>query len=506
MNKKLLILIAIGLVFFLRKEVLVTPVFDSPLSTYVFEKTATLDNKEKAVVARCFRSVYEDIKKLADPLFIPEYKLAYPQDAVNRVKQLIEDSLPNHSQSESHYLTCKWCRFLKDLSNYIEEHDNIDGDNNHPDRTIYSIGEQFRVIADGLDPQLRTEQPELLGDTSEDIEKMYLDGDIIGVFLDEPGQPQYIRKIAREDEQVFDAVSSSIDFGKFPLMAGEGKGKQAVYWNYAYRFGGDIKPFSVKQITGNCVFAAAGDTIITNLLGVNVFLYGRPLEYEGPGSTSMYAFRGHGGQGSTTGRAASAYLQYGYPVRKDYGGSFDLRDTVTDQKVGINNWRDPQKSLAPLLEELKNSPIGKIEKLESGFTQEYVMDALYMGCSIHFGGTLIGDTNGNPISSLGRVGPHSMACIGYCDTQQFKDWYKEKTGKTLTEAVFFFDNTWGEGPQYIKSNWPTHLFGRQTAGMYILTWSDTKKILNSAYVWYPRGMKGKTPEMVDYRLSQAKIL
>lgn len=499
MNKKVLLLGLLALFFLFNKDRIIPPKFDQPMAEYVHENSHNIPTAEREIATQSFRKIAEDIKKLVDPLFTPSYQLAYPQDAVVAVQSEILQRSQNPKL---------WDDFFVKLSTYIDKHSGDDGKY----RTIYAVGEQFSVIANGLDPSVYNESSSInytdfedYGDSTESeiyIASLYQNGQISGVFLNQEDQPLEVREIAKADEQYFEILTESIDFGRFNMASGIGKGKRAIYHNYAYRFYNHPLPYEMKQISGNCVFSSLGDGGMTHLQAVNIFLYGESLKYGGPGASAWYAFRGHGGQGSTIPRAASVYLRYGYPLRRDYGNGWDLRDSVAEQRIGINNWRNPEQSLAYLVEQVKEYPVGKIEKLPSNFTEEYVLDLLYYGCIIHFGGTLIGRTDGDPISSVGGVGPHAMIAFGMDDSDEFKRFYKEKTGKTLNESVILFDNTWGSGPQYIQKNFPTNLWGKQTGGMYVLKWSDAKRLIQNGYVYYPNGMKGKPSLYVDYKLKR----
>lgn len=478
MRNFLIVLVVIGILIFVQQPTPIKPV-DTPLAEFSASAADNLPQQEKDAIAAHLRAIADEIDTLVDPLSTST--LNKPADAIAKIHSVLILGSPG------------WANFANSLNLYFIEQDKRDEAQGHPDRTIYQIGQQFREIANGLSP-LRAEEFEA-GEV-EDIESAYMNGDLTGVYLDDPSQPEEYREIAKQDEASFFGLTQNL--GDFPNFAGEGKGKRAVYYNYAYRI--NPNAFRLRQISGNCVFASAS-TICTVLNGVNTFLMRLPNAFEAEGSTAFYAFRGHAGAGSSPARAAWAYLEYGYPLMKDYGNGFDLRDSITDQKVGISNWSNPEKSLAELIKITKETPIGKIEKLPAQISEDALNDLLYQGCCIHFGGTLIGSKNGDPISSVGGVGPHAMSVIGYDDTQEFRDFYKSATGKTLTESVYIFDNTWGETPQYVAKNWFPK-WGKQTGGTYVLKYSDAIRLLRNAYVWYPN-LRGVTPAQFNWSLAKA---
>lgn len=497
--KGILPLIIIVLVFlFLMRGTILAPNFDSPMSEFVFSRAKSIPTEERDVVASYFLQTANEIDKLVDPLYTPGYPLRYPEDAVHRIHSLIYTGV---SSPEG------WNSLLKSISEYVERYDSLYRDAGFPNRTIYGVGEQFKLIAEGLSPSLIeqfADNEELLfedtvgHDEPIDIQRYYESG-MGGVFIDEPGQPEYAREMARKDEESFDVVLSSMDFDAFPIMNEQGRGRRAVYHNYAFRFRDDA--YTIGQITGNCVFASSGDSIMTHLIGVNIFLYGSPIQFESISGSALYAFRGHSGAGSTLPRAAATHLRWGYVLRKDYGEGFDLRDSRTDQRVGINHWRNPEQSLRHILEQMRETPAGKIKRLEN-ITQDNVLDALYVGAAIHVSGRVHGATGGDPISpGLSSIGPHAMALLSYDDTDEFRQWYRQKTGKTLTGPAMIFLNTWSDHPRYVARNWPEHLWGKRPAGAFVLTWRHATTLLSgSSYIYYPQGLRGKIPSEIDYRI------
>lgn len=308
------------------------------------------------------------------------------------------------------------------------------------------------------------------------------------VFLPREDQPTWARRIAEYCRDRFRATCPTWSATGCFRAAASGTGRRAVNWNYALRY---PDTYLIQQITGNCVFASAGDVGVTTILGWLIFAQGQPIMWEGCGSASFYMFRGHAGQGATLASAAEAYERYGYPLRKVYcGGKYDLRDTVRDQQFGIDNWRtQPEDFLA----ETSRVRLGRIAELDTAAddeAQQLIRDCVYAGGVVQTGSTATAAKDGDPVSSGAGIGPHAQVCIGYDDTQEFRDRYQAATGKRLAETVYIFDQT--HGPvQYVRSGWMADLHGRQTQGIFLLPWRSARSLfLSTSYLYWPEGATG----------------
>ncbi len=326
----------------------------------------------------------------------------------------------------------------------------------------------------------------------------------IGAHIDAAEQPAWSRELGKEGERRFLAESPEglLSDSSFPAeFSGEGQGQRAVWWNYAMRFCGDpTRIYEIQQITGNCVEASNGDVTFTHMLGVSVFLLGEAYDWAGAGSSVFYAWRGHRGSGMNLGTAAAAHQRHGHAIRRDYG-SVDLRDSRTDQTVGMNHWRDPARSLAELWAATREKPIGRVARFNGGASE--AMDVLYVGGALHTGSNYTAARNGDPVSSRARIGAHAQTCVGYDDTDEFRQWYAGQTGKRLTEPVFVFVQTWGN-LQYVQRNWPEHLWGRMPQGAFVLAWSDARHLIQgTTYAYWPEGLHGLPPRQLLWRVATA---
>ena len=308
---------------------------------------------------------------------------------------------------------------------------------------------------------------------------------VLSVFLPHVDQPNWARRIAEYGRARFrrEATTPRLSSVLTICNAGDGKGKRAVTWNYGLRF---PDTYLIRQITGNCVEASNGDVGFTTMLAYAIFVLQAKFQWQGPGSSAFYMFRGHSGQGMDLGTAALAHERHGYAIRKVYcGGKYDLRETEADQRFGMENWRTQP---ADFLAETAKCKIGRVAELDyqsEAEAEQLCQDCLHAGGVLHTGSQSTASMDGDPVSSGGRIGPHAQTCVGYDDTVEFRDRYRAATGKTLTEAVYFFDQTHGP-KQYVQKNWMSDLHGRQTQGMFVLPWSAAKRlILSTCYAYWP---------------------
>jgi len=465
---------------------------------------------ERAALAQNYAAVAAEIQTLVDPL--SSSTLKRPANAIARVAVLNQNTLGARASA--------WMPFFDALAARLEQMDAA----GQIERSIYAVGEVYAQVAAGLSGEPRGVSPGVdtgdtighvaqtaavrlcAGEPKYDPEREYTSGREIGVYLDQPGQPTWARSAARAGEAEFFEAGGERSAAAFPRsFLGEGAGKRAVYWNYALRFDGDPLPlFAIKQITGNCVEASNGDVTLTHLLGVSIFLLRQPYEFEGPGSVLFYSRRGHCGKGMDLSIAAKAHLEDGAAWRKVYlGGKYDLRDSIADQQLAMaaKHCRNPKSTLADLWPECRKTPVGNVARFTG--TAAEAMDILFAGGALHTGSTATASRNGDPVSSGANVGAHAQTCIGYDDTDEFRAWYQQTTGKPLSEPVFVFDQTWGDAP-YIQKNWPAHLWGKPTPGMFVLRWSDAKRLIGSTCYAYWPDLRGVTPAALQWRLTHAR--
>jgi len=311
------------------------------------------------------------------------------------------------------------------------------------------------------------------------IRRVY-QGGFMGCFLDIDSSPEWARKIAKyeSDEFLKEAKYPKLSDSRFTLYSG--KGKRAVPWNFSMT----INPVSHTgtQNYGNCVAASLGWEGFNQMMGVVLCVQQSPIQWKAPfGTALVYGSRGSASAGMTLSRAASITDKDGSQMRTTYcDGKYDFRKEDDDEDYG-DKWG---RSGVPeeLKEETRKNKVLGVSRFDGD--KEEVLDILYSGATIQTGSTLTARDYGNPISKLDNIGGHAQQVIGYDDTDEFKEYYKEKIGDSLNEPVLIFGQSWGKWNNV--ENWPNHLWGKYPEGAFVLRIDDGMRLIDSeAYIYYP---------------------
>jgi hypothetical protein len=197
---------------------------------------------------------------------------------------------------------------------------------------------------------------------------------------------------------------------------------------------------------------------------------GEAHRYEArPGTWSIYAYRGsRSDSGMTLADVARALHTGGIGLEKTYPG-YDLSTQALDEAAGVKWGTGLPKDLAALIAHDLIEQVSEVQETDA------VLDILNAGHFILTGSTRTAGGAGDPVSPIGPVGAHAQALIGYDDTEEFREWYAQKTGKTLTEGVLIFDQSWGD---WLKvTNWPEHLWGPKPEGAFVLKISQGMQLV-----------------------------
>ena len=298
----------------------------------------------------------------------------------------------------------------------------------------------------------------------------------IGVYLDIDGMPDWARKIARYDRDQMKAECRcewKVEAAIPSKLHGIGKGKRALTFKLIM----DISPSSLAgaQQFNNCL-AWNFRANMAGIMAHDIMAKFDPQEWPAdPGTAVCYAFRGsRGDTGMTLDRGAWVAHNCGIQLRKSYcGGKYDFSSQKADEDAGYK-WGGTG---APkdLLDELAAN---KVEQIGEVVEEQAVLDALYLGGSIMTGSGLTSG-NGDPIGNLTRIGGHAQALLGYDDTDEFRKWYRDTTGKTLDDWVGIFDQSWY--PNWIAmKNWPEHLWGPRPEGAFVLKGADAMQLIRQS--------------------------
>lgn len=298
----------------------------------------------------------------------------------------------------------------------------------------------------------------------------------IGVYLDVPEHPAWARQIARWDYDEARAECRCewrVEAAIPSELHGIGRGKRAL----GFRLAMGISPslFAGAQSYNNC---AAWCQRANNgcALAFDIAAKGELHAYEAdPGTAVTWAYRGsRGNTGMTLDRCAWVGHNVGVQLRRKYlDGKYDFTGQSADESYGLR-WGG---SGAP--KDLLDAIAGdKIEQIGEVRDEEAVLDALYLGGSIMTGSTLTA-ASGDPVSPLTRIGGHAQALVGYDDTDEFRAWYQQTTGKRLDDWVGIFDQSWY--PNWITvKNWPTQLWGDRPEGAFVLAGRDAMQLVRQS--------------------------
>lgn len=297
-----------------------------------------------------------------------------------------------------------------------------------------------------------------------------------GSFVDSEDAPEWVKRIARYDMdrlrgechcqfRAEDAIANE--------LRGQGKGKRAVHFQHAMNL--DPTIYSGSQSYSNCTSWCTRE-IVGSCIAVDKVEKGELHSYETrPGTAGIYSNRGERADaGMSLAAGAEAVHIKGITLEKNYLAiNIDLSTQKLDEDAGVK-WG--KTGVPTELHEVVKADL--IETVSIVQEEEAVLDILYGGHFIATGSTRTAAGDGDPVSKVGPVGAHAQAMLGYDDTDEFREWYKQTTGNKLTDWVGIFDQSWG--PNWITvTNWPEHLWGPRPEGAFVLKGQDAMKLITS---------------------------
>jgi len=286
-----------------------------------------------------------------------------------------------------------------------------------------------------------------------------------------PTGPEWMKKIWEEDQ---DLVGQFRGLEHVAIPRAEWRGKRATFWNHYM----ELQPADAlrgNQDTGNCT-SWSGRAMLNCCLGADIKKRLERQKWPGAriGTAMMYANRGHSGAGMTLARAIDAVAnKYGISIQKSYcNGQYDLTAEDADEGYGVSWWRGVPDCV---LEETRQHKLLAWDRVtDEDKSMSYLLDGRFL----FHGSQYTARPSGNLISSLQSIGGHAQAVLGYDDTDEFKQWYKENTGQTLNDYVVIHDQSWGNWNQIPGSKWPDHLWGQKPEGAWVVTGRDYMRIVN----------------------------
>lgn len=295
-----------------------------------------------------------------------------------------------------------------------------------------------------------------------------------GTFIDSEDAPEWSRRIARwaSDKLRAECRNGWRAEDQIALeLRGKGRGQRAVHFQHAMNL--DPKIFTGSQSNNNCC-AWCTREIVGACIAVDKIENGELHGYETrPGTAGPYANRGsRADAGMALSEGAEAVHVNGITLEKNYKEvGIDISTQKLDEAAGVK-WG--ASGVPSALRDIVKGDL--IEQVSNVQEEEAVLDILFGGSFISTGSTRTAGDDGDPISPIGSVGGHAQAMIGYDDTDEFRERYKQTTGKTLNDWVGIFDQSWGPNWRTVK-NWPEHLWGPRPEGAFVLVGKDAMKLI-----------------------------
>lgn len=282
------------------------------------------------------------------------------------------------------------------------------------------------------------------------LETIYRSGQFIGAFQDNPDHPTWSRQEARNHLSDFltNTPGKIFHFGEaiphFDLKNGEGEEHDnatpaMVQWLKSGRKG--VEPFSCIQNFGSCVNASEAEGT-TGLLAVRASdpKYGEV--YKAPVAWYHYAERGYCGDGWTGSGIAAVARRNGVAFRLVYP-EIDFTDDDENERLVARTWCRSGIPSSLKAHTQKNHPFedGAITRMQGGLTE---LTTLFKdGGFLHHSGTFT--SGGSRPFTDGSTGPHMQTAYGYSDSDNTRQFLKDKIGITPRTNDFPVLNhqTWG---------------------------------------------------------------
>lgn len=293
-----------------------------------------------------------------------------------------------------------------------------------------------------------------------------------GAFIDYEELPDWARRIARwaRDKLRRNArCELRAENAIARDLHGIGSGKRAVHFRHAMQI--DPSIHTGNQDAGNCTPWMTRE-MVGDEWCADIAERGEAQEYvKRPGTAVVYGSRGHSGAGMDLATAMDVVHNRGIQLEISYlGGKYDLSTEARDEAAGVAWGRSGPP--ADLLAEIAGD---RIEQVSLVTDEQAIKDLLFMGHFLGHGSTRTARSSGDPIAPLQTIGGHAQEVMGYDDTDEFRDFYRERTGKTLNDWVAIHDQSWGDWNTI--TNWPDHLWGPKPEGAWVITGSDLMRIV-----------------------------
>ncbi len=329
------------------------------------------------------------------------------------------------------------------------------------------------------------------------------DAGFVGAFVDDKSQ-DWPARAARymKDDFMANTPGTKKLFSDVSSMLANGDGERLItcrhaleLWEASGRKG--VKPFATSQDVGSCVDASASEHM-TAIFGWRAIQSQFREAYLHPAAWYWYADRGYCSDGWGGSGIAAVARRRGCAFRTKYqigSNSVDFTDDDKNENIvartwcrsGIPEWLYSHTQANHAFED------GAITSFDGGLAE--LKKGLAAGGVAHAGG--VRTSGGSKPFTTGRTGAHMQSTCGYDDTDEYRQWLKDKHNITLAANDFALINmqTWGSGwsGETADQYWPTHLWGPKPEGAWVAKASWW--ISDIEYIWLPwvKGFPGTGP-------------
>lgn len=326
----------------------------------------------------------------------------------------------------------------------------------------------------------------------------------VGSFKDIDDCPNWARRAARymRDDFFDNTPGRKKLFSDVASMLADGDGERHVNCRHAlelWEAGGrqGPEPYSTDQNYGSCVDASKSEDE-TTMFGWRAAQPQFREVFKVAAAWYKYANRGYcsdgwGGSGiAAVGRRVGCAFRMKYTV-----GSVDVDFTDDDENENIVARKWCRSGIPADLAEYTQKHHGYEDGAITAYNGDHVglKKVMKAGGTLHAGG--VRTSGGSKPFTTGRTGPHMQSTVGYDDTEECRQWFKDQHGITWAAGDFPLINhqTWGRGwrGECADQYWPTHLWGPKPQGAWVC--SAKWWLADVEYAWLPwaKGFPGIGP-------------
>jgi hypothetical protein len=254
--------------------------------------------------------------------------------------------------------------------------------------------------------------------------------------------------------------------------------------------------FKFAQSSGDCV-GASGVEMLQGLLGTRAMDPANGEAYKLLAASWTYMFRGSCGQGWYGGAHASRMIEFGYCFADNYvlpdTGAVAYDDEQESETATVNTWcrSQPDDFIALVRKNGWFFEPGAITEFSGGLPE--LKAVIQAKGQLHHGSNAT--SSGRP-DNVRSIGGHMQTMFGGDWSDAALKWFSDK-GVAFTVDNFACCNhqTWGPGAGTDPAWWPTHLWGPQPEGAWIVGAQKQLRYFAEGYVYLPRlkGIPSGTP-------------